>query len=193
MARLVRRVTDYDKDGIVQNEFELQVMDKCSEYELHLNHNYSFVKVYRKFMPPYKTKSFLTYFYFLCRFLGRNSNAVLRFYEKRNVYADKEDIAFILGLAKSYSNRFLKESMDIGAIAKSKIGNNAVFIVNPVYAYNGRYPNVSMYQLFKNSTDFIKSLNPLDIERIKHFFKEDVIGVENEWKRRYFHWRYRER
>jgi len=164
-----RLITDVDGDGVVLNEYELSFNSNRSDDELEFNCHHSFVKLFRKIEPKYETKQFKLFFLYLTRHLRKDTNALLAQFEDSNKSvrtATIEDIASMLGISLSHCNKFIAESIRIGAISRTRISSKVVFVVNPAYAFYGRYVHVSIFEIFKNSKDFINNLSKSDIETI---------------------------
>lgn len=172
-----RLITDIDEDGVILKEYELSIRDEKGKDQLDLNTRSSFVKLYRKIEPKYKTKQFKLFFHYLARNLRKDSNAILMFPNdnKKGVpTADLKDIAEILGISLSHCNKFIAESIKIGAISRTRISDEVVFVVNPVYAFYGRYVNISLFETFKHCPDFINALSKADIELINQIYNMGV-------------------
>lgn len=139
-----------------------------------------FVKVFGKVSdPPYNSKNFKLYFSYLLKYLKKDSN-VLSYNGK---HINNKTLSEILGFGDSLIDKFIAESIRIKAIARVKIGKHTSYVVNPVYAFNGRYINISLYEIFSNSLDFLECLTKADVEYINNKYKENIYEKIRELKK----------
>jgi len=172
--KVLRKVEEFDNEGMLISEDSYTVFKGGrKDNELEMKSRDKFVKVYKKrFNPNYSCNPFHLYFTHLFPYLRQDSN-VLAIYDegqKRYVNMDKKSMAIVLKISVGHCGRFITESVKLKTMMRSELG----FVINPAYAYNGRFINLTLYDLFKTSEVFIRSLTISDMELIFKTYGERV-------------------
>lgn len=135
--------------------------------------NKPFVKLYNRRID-YSVKVYDAYFFHLSRFLEQNTNRIIR-KEKIDgraihVALTRGDIEEELGISRTSTFRFLKESGNRHVIVNCRIRNyDKGFYINPLYALNGKGMSVELYLLFEHDPILQKALTQKDRNMIDEY------------------------
>ena len=129
-----------------------------------------FSKVFIGAMPNYSVNSYFGYFYILCLVLSRYSNIILSDIASFTI-ANRLDMCKMIGISMPSLKRFLRDSYDLGVIAF--VHNR--YIINPVYAMNGKGIDSSLFNIFRNDRYFVDSLTSLQIIKYNELTGENYF------------------
>lgn len=138
------------------------------------NSRHKYTKQFCEKEPPYSRDTYTGMFYRLTKRLSKGSNMIIMYKGNTPINADRFSIAKLLNKSPSYTERFLIESVKIKAMVKIKSGRKSYYAINPVYAFCGQNIHISMYEHFRESIDFLQSLNRADAIEIERVYGDNV-------------------
>lgn len=181
MSGILTKVENYDSEsGELLNSYDFYrgdttALDEWKSERLSpfkFKEGYRFTKTYHTIMPPYENKAYLGHFYVLIRNLQPYLNCVsLRKYKGGDegwLPVDKKGMEELLQLSRKSVATFLEDSITKGIMAevtvKFKDKSKTLYVINPIYAFNGNRLDVYLYEIFKDCPKFKACLQSEEIE-----------------------------
>lgn len=108
-----------------------------------------FFQGYNDVEIKFSSSSYFEYWYKVCKALHFGSNIIIFREPSIHPLSEIQDFIKLCGSSKRTTYRFIRECREKGYIAEFTYKGQNMFIVNPKYAYSGKYMPIVLLQLFE--------------------------------------------
>ena len=149
MAKITRKITDIDEDGVVVNQFGTAYDDS----KVQVNQNKNFIKVFTDELMKMRKKMNSTDIIvstILMHFISYESGMLTKTGKNDERYPlMNEDIEQITGLSNKVIVKTMKKLVDIGVYARTKHKRSFKYFANPYIFMKGNKINRTLKDMFK--------------------------------------------